>query len=110
MKNCTLTKHSKICFRTPSSAKIEVSGEPGADLDVFLRDILTFSHAELWMCGMWVEAGDWRVVGIYASEFVAARACVNIDYFIAPLTLNEHQAFTIGTMPGAYFPKEVKNK
>ena len=61
----------------------------------------------IWLVGQWKGTETpWEVQGVFDSEQKAIAACVDDQYFIGPLTLNEEMPQeTMREWPGAYYPK-----
>jgi hypothetical protein len=49
------------------------------------------------------DSCPWDLIGVYDSESSAIAACVNTDYFVAPVAMN--QTMPAGSVwPGLYYP------
>lgn len=60
-----------------------------------------------WICGKRKNfLGSWEFQGVFTTELLATKACVNKDYFIGPAILNKQLPSDAVEWPGAYFPLE----
>lgn len=60
----------------------------------------------LWIVGHLLDNdGRWSFQGAFTDEQLAADACINAEFFIAPAMLNESLPAADGQWPGLYFPK-----
>ena len=63
------------------------------------------SKKKLFLVGRWIDNKPWEVQGIYDSEKVASKKCIDDTYFIGPLNLNETLPAQTIEWSGAYYPK-----
>ena len=64
----------------------------------------------MWICGKRTNTfGAWQFQGVFTTEDLAVKACVNRSYFIGPVILNKQLPDDAIEWPGAYFPLEPKD-
>ncbi len=73
---------------------------------------------ELWVCGIFISQADrgvlWEVKGVYSTEDLAIKDCMDEYHFIGPLKLDEPLPAKREEWQGCYYPIgeviiEVKN-
>ena len=61
---------------------------------------------KIWLVGqLFDDKTDWEVVGVFDTQDAAEAACVDENYFVGPLTLNEVSNKEHEEWVGAYKPK-----
>lgn len=68
-------------------------------------DNSTVEATTLWIAGYMRKDSQWEFVGVFSHESLAACACKDERYFVAPALLDRVTPEETTTWPGAYFPK-----
>jgi hypothetical protein len=58
----------------------------------------------VWVVGKMPESGRWELQGIYDEHDDAVQACVEVNYFVAPVRLNYALPEEARDWPGCYYP------
>lgn len=83
--------------------KYNITEERKQEIRKEQESILNRMTGTLWLCGQ-ITKKSWDFQGIFDSEEKAIEACKTIDYFIAPVVLNEEVPKESSEFKDAYFP------
>jgi len=58
----------------------------------------------VWVVGLWIEGGQWELMGIYTDKEVAVNACKTDLYFVGPYPINMPDIETTHSWKDCYYP------